>query len=44
MVSISRRAGPPQQGHVVFRKFSDVANGEIAPPSKDTSSGSFTGN
>ena len=44
IVSVSRRAGPPHLGHVVCRKFSDVANGDTAPDSNLISSGKRTGN
>ncbi len=44
IVSVSRRAGPPQLGHVVTTKAACVASGDPPVPVSCTSSGSRTGN
>ena len=43
MVSVSRRAWPPQRGHVVFTNVGWRARGEPPSPVSSTSSGSSTG-
>ena len=43
IVSVSRVAFPPQQGHVVSRKVFDVRIGDFPFTLKSTSSGSLTG-
>ena len=43
MVSVSRVAGPPHVGHVVFDHVGCAASGERAPSASVTSSGRRTG-
>lgn len=43
MVSVSRRAGAPQQGHATCHQLSSWARGEPPLPEKATSRGSSTG-
>ena len=43
MVSVSRRALPPQRGHVALTKLGTAASGEPPLPLICTSSGSTTG-
>ena len=43
MVSVSRRAGPPHFGHVVFTKSSTCASGESPRPVNVVTLGSSTG-
>ena len=43
IVSVSRRAGPPQIGHVVLTQSSAEASGERPCGAKSSTSGSGTG-
>ena len=43
IVSVSRRAGAPQIGHVVFTQSSAAASGERPCGAKSSTSGSRTG-
>ena len=43
IVSVSRRAGPPQIGHVVLTQSSAAASGERPCGAKSSMSGSSTG-
>ena len=44
MVSVSRRAGPPHFGHVVFTNSGTLASGDWPLPVSVTFAGSTTGN
>ena len=44
IVSVSRRAGPPHFGHVVFTNSGTLASGDCPCPVSVTFSGSRTGN